>query len=129
MDLLKLVAKDNAYITSIDFATNILFVSPASPPVSHTVPGYAGKHAIMVDKIGFISVNTKKASITVSEINMLAAGMVTRNEAGDLMAFENYLVSWTDQSGQNKVYKIQANGGQPDENNGIITFIIGYYTA
>ena len=120
------VQKDVARINSTDFATDILLTPPSTTAV--TVRGFAGKHYLGVDpRDGFIKVNTQKAYVGISESNMIAAGLVTRDSNSNLISFEGWLASWTDVSGLNKTYKVQQGADSPNETVGLINLQLGYY--
>lgn len=126
MDMMAIVKRDIAMITSIDFATSIL-LTPPSPATAKTVKGYAGKHFLGVTEQGFVTVNTQKAYVAIAESNMKDAGLTTRDNNDDLISFVGWLVNWTDVSGQNKTYKVQQGGSTPDETTGLIKLQLGYY--
>lgn len=120
-----LVARDIKQILTTDFAQDIIFTPPGGSPI--TISGYASKHSIDVNEIGFVSVNMKKGHVTVTEQTLLAAGYTTRDGNDSLITFEGHLVTYTDASGRPKTYLIQKGGGKFDEATGMIILILGNY--
>lgn len=128
MDFLSTVQRDLQTITTTDFATHITITPPGGTPV--IVPGYAGKHSIDVDQIGFRTINSKKAHCSIMEQELLKAGYTTRvstDANADLITFEKHTVSWKDVSGQTRTYIVQQGGSKPNETVGLIVFILGYF--
>lgn len=125
MDFLQQVKKDIQQITTTDFATSIVFTSPLGE--SKTVKGYAGKHSLNVNEIGFVTVNSKECYCNVSEQTLLNAGYITRDSNGNLISFAKHLVNWTDVSGQNKTYIIQNGQSKSDETVGLLVFTLAYF--
>lgn len=125
MNLLTTVNRDIQQILSTDFAQNIIFTPPLGVPV--TVTGYAGKHSINVNELGFITVNSKEARITITEAFLVAKGYITRGSDDNLLSFAGHLVTWTDVSEKTMTYIVQKGKSAPDETVGTISFVLGYY--
>ena len=119
------VAKDIQRILTTDFAQDVIFTPPLGAPI--TVSGYVGKHAVTLNELGFAQVNSNQAQCTVTEKSLEAKGYITRDSNGDLLNFNNHLITWTDVSNQTKTYMVQKGKSGPDESVGSIVFTLGYY--
>lgn len=121
------IGKDIQRILTTDIAQDIILTPLSGSPV--TVSGYASKHSIDVNDIGFVSVNLKKAYIDVTEKSLKDKGIITRDSSNNLLDFDGYLVTYTDMSNQTKTYIVQKGQSKPDESTGHIIMILGYYKA
>ena len=119
------IQRDLVQVTTTDIGQDLTFTPPIGAPV--TVSGYASKHSIVVNELGFVSVNTKKVSITVMESVLIAAGYVTRNSDGSLMTFTRHLITFTDVSGLTVTYIVQESDRLADESLGMLKFTLGVY--
>jgi hypothetical protein len=123
MDLTAQAIADIAFITSNtnDFGVPVTFTAPTSPLTIRTVGAQTTKHHTDFDELGNV-VNTKKASVSVSEIVLNAAGYPVRTSAG-LVDFNGHLVSWKDSNGTTFQYTVDE--WLPDEKVGNIVLILG----
>ncbi len=121
MSLTNKAIADAQQITSNgnDFGVSCVFASPtqetATVNVLHT------KHNTGFDSETGIRVNSKIASIAVSEPLLNAAGYVTRDSAGEC-TLKNHRVSIADSTGNVNEYKVSEN--YPDEKLGLIVLIL-----
>lgn len=119
------ISQDLARVLSSDIAQSITFTPPIGAPV--TITGYASKHSLLVNELGFIQVNSKKASISVMESALIAVGYPTRNTDGSLMTFARHLITFTDVSGLTVTYIVQEGDRRSNESLGILMFTLGVY--
>ena len=121
------ISKNLAQVTQIDIAQDIIFTPPIGRPV--TVKGWGSKHFLAVNEIGFISVTTKKATVTIMESVLLAAGYTTRDLNGNLLTFAKHLITYTDVSGQTMTYIVQDGESRRNEDLGMLSFTLGYFAT
>lgn len=119
------IKKDLTQIYKTDNGQDITFAPPIGAPV--TVSGYASKHSVIVNEIGFINVNTNKVSVTVMEQVLLDAGYTTRNPDGSLMTFSRHLITFTDVSGLTVTYIVQDGDRRSNQSLGVLMFTLGVY--
>lgn len=101
------------------FGISILFMAPDS--TTATINGLATKHHLGMDLDGNL-VNSKKASIAVSESLLVDAGYPVRNAKGEVY-LKGHKVKWTDSSNALCEYVIRE--WFPDEAIGLIVCILG----
>jgi hypothetical protein len=101
-----------------EFGTPILFESPFG--ITATIAGTRTKHHLGFNSEG-LAVNTKTASITVSEYALNAANYQYRTPAGEI-SFKNHKVSFADSSGTTHAYMIAEQF--PDKTLGLIVCIL-----
>jgi hypothetical protein len=106
-----------------DFGTAILLTPPTVGSSAIAVTGLAKKHHLSVDTMG-VAVNSKNASISISELELVAKQYPYRNGHGEV-ALVGHLATWTDSSGQPLTYVISEHF--PDETLGLIVCILGDY--
>tara|TARA_R110002167_G_scaffold24774_6_gene86670 strand:- start:727 stop:1104 length:378 start_codon:yes stop_codon:yes gene_type:complete len=121
MNLTEQAIADAAFITSNgnDFGVECVFVSPLS--VTATVNVLHTKHNTGYDADTGERINTKIASIAVSEVVLNAANYPTRDGTGEC-TLKNHRVSLADSTGIVKEYKVSEN--YPDEKLGLIVLIL-----
>lgn len=103
------------------FGIAIEFTAPNS--TTATINGLATKHHMRVDLDGKL-VNSKDASIAVSEQLLVDAGYPVRNSTGEVY-LKGHKVKWTDSSGQLCEYEIDQ--WFPDEAIGLIVCTLEDY--
>lgn len=127
-DFKRQIQRDLAQVTQTDLAQNVIFVPPVGAIGGpKTVKAYAGKHSITVTDLGFTTISTNRAYVTVMESVLKAAGYGTRNADGSLIDFTGHLVIITDVSDFTVTYIVQDGGLKADESFGSLTFTLGYY--
>lgn len=103
------------------FGLAIQFIAPDDTTV--TINGLATKHHLRMDLDGKL-VNSKDASIAVSEQLLVDAGYPVRNSSGEVY-LKDHKVKWTDSSNQLCEYSIYQ--WFPDEAIGLIVCILEDY--
>ena len=103
------------------FGISIAFTAPNS--TTATINGLATKHHLRMDLDGKL-VNSKDASIAVSESLLADAGYPVRNSSGEVY-LKDHKVKWIDSSGQLCEYSIDQ--WLPDESIGLIVCILEDY--
>jgi len=102
-----------------DFGVSAVFVAPtletATVNVLHT------KHNTGFDFETGVRMNSKIASVAVSEDLLISEGYPTRNSA-DECTLKNHRISVADSTGNVKEYKVSEN--YPDEKIGLIVLIL-----
>ena len=121
MSLTEKAIADAQQITSNgnDFGVSCVFVSPLN--VTATVNVLHTKHNTGYDSETGERIQSKIASIAVSEPLLNSVGYVTRDNAGEC-TLKNHRVSITDSTGIVKEYKVSEN--YPDEKIGLIVLIL-----
>jgi len=121
MSLTERAIADAQQITSngTDFGVECVFVSPTNETV--TANALHTKHNTGVDFETGMLVNSKIASIAVSEPLLNSLGYVTRDTAGEC-TLKNHRVSVADSTGLVNEYKVSEN--YPDEKLGLIVLIL-----
>jgi hypothetical protein len=124
MSLLDQIAEDIRQIASNgdEFAVEAFFQAPGGQEA--TVNVIATKFGMAVDAQSGTAVNSKSASLSVSEKTLTDAGYTVRN-ANNEVALIKHKVSWTDSSGTTWKYQIREN--IPDETIGLIVCILSDY--
>jgi len=102
-----------------DFGVSAIFVAPTSETA--TVNVLHVKHNTGFDFETGVRVNSKIASIAVSEGLLISAGYPTRDSANEC-TLKNHRVSVKDSTGLLKEYKVSEN--YPDEKIGLIVLIL-----
>lgn len=125
MGLLDQIRKDvERFVSNIgDFAVNATFTDNAYN--NATISCLYTRHSTKIDGEGS-PVNSKNASVCVSEQKLLDAGYTTRNDENELDMYGHF-VSFIDSTGVNKKCKIIEQ--LPDESVGLIVFILSDYAA
>ena len=121
MNLTDQAIADAAFITSNqnDFGVECVFVSPTQ--TTATVFVLHTKHNTAYDSETGERINSKIASIAVSEIVLNAANYPTRDDQGEC-TLKNHRVSIADSTGIVNEYKVSEN--YPDEKLGLIVLIL-----
>lgn len=125
-----LVAQAQADILNIttnlnDFGVSILFTNPnTSPSSAATVVGIIKKHRLEFDEFGQPKENVKSTTCSVSELEFNAKSYTIRN-VDTVIDFNKHLAAFADVSGIVTTYAI--NQWFPDEQTGLIVFILGEY--
>lgn len=124
MGLIEQAIQDAKEMTSDSvsgFGISIQFIAPNE--TTATINGLATKHHMRMDLDGKL-VNSKDASIAVSEQLLIDAGYPVRNSSGEVY-LKDHKVKWTDSSGQLCEYSIDQ--WFPDETIGLIVCILEEY--
>lgn len=103
------------------FGVSITLISPEDETITTT--GFSTKHHLAVDEFGQ-EVNTKKASVAISEGNLTGYPLRNANSEVDL---KGHRVNVTDSTGIEKNYT--ARSWFPDEKLGLIVIILTDYES
>jgi hypothetical protein len=104
-----------------DFAVSAVFVAPAPGLETATVNVLHRKHHTGFDSETGVRVNSKMASVTVSEGILIDASYPTR-DANNEITLKGHRVSVADSSGNVAEYMVSEN--YPDETLGLIVLIL-----
>lgn len=124
MGLIDQAKKDIEQITSNsnEFGVSMTFTAPTSKTA--TVTGLHKKHHLGIDPEKGVAVNTKTASVSVSEKFLADAGYPVRNGNG-VVDLKKHLVAVKDSTGTTETYIIEQ--WFPDETIGLIVCTLGTY--
>jgi hypothetical protein len=123
MNLLDQARIDVQNILSGAFSTDITFTSPDSQTV--TVKGIHAKHHLGINPATGNAISSKKASVSVSEQEIIDVNPNYPVRCKDEVTFKNHIIEVKDSTGRSKRYK--ADHWFPDETVGLITIILEKY--
>lgn len=125
MGLLSQIQADVKQITTDAgaFGTAVVFETPDGN-TTVTVNALTNKIGLAFNANSGAPVNSKAASVVVSEAALVAAGYTVRNASNEVY-LRKHKVTWTDSSGTEWTYSIAEN--IPDETLGLITCILKDY--
>jgi len=109
-------------VTKGGFNTSIV-LTPVGDIDPITIQGVTSRHHIEFNQDGY-PVNATNAHILLSENDLKANGLITRDTRGNV-ALDAWLASWVDGTGESRTYKIVQT--KPSETLGLIICTVGRY--
>lgn len=103
---------------------DLTFTAPGVDPDVVTVKGLGTKHHLAINPNTGLTINSKRVHISVAE-SLLTDESYTTRDSNDQVNLINHKVSWKDERGVSKTYRI--NETWPDEGLGMIICILGVY--